>query len=105
MAQLHTYFIKKVYRLIRNEAPKVPWRRFVCNNKGVPKWLFVIYLALHRRLQNMKKIACWVNLKDTACPLCQLEDDNIDHMMTILITCSLNVSTQHVCGGDNYLLG
>lgn len=47
VTQLHTYSIEKVYGMIRNEAPKVPWRILVYINKGVPKWFQMRLLKFH----------------------------------------------------------
>ncbi|WMV55576.1 hypothetical protein MTR67_048961 [Solanum verrucosum] len=81
VTQLPNYSIRQIYGLLREEWPKIPWRRLVCNNKGVPKWIFILFLALHRRLQTKDRLACWVNLEDMICPLCQEENEDIDHLL------------------------
>ncbi|XP_070050304.1 uncharacterized protein [Nicotiana tomentosiformis] len=81
VAKMSTYSIKKIYGLIRGEYPKIPWRRLLCNNAGVPKWLFILFMALHRRLQTQERIACWANLEDMICPLCLRKNEDIDHML------------------------
>lgn len=81
VTQLPSYSTKKIYGLIREDFPKMSWRRLVCDNKGVPKWVFILFLALHRRLQTKDRLACWVSLKDILCPLCQEENEEIDHML------------------------
>ncbi|XP_015167892.1 uncharacterized protein [Solanum tuberosum] len=81
VTQLPSYSIRKIYGLLREEWPKIPWRRLVCNNKEVPKWVFNLFLALHKRLQTKDRLACWVNLEDMLCPLCQEENEDIDHLL------------------------
>nr|XP_033516039.1 uncharacterized protein LOC104111748 isoform X1 [Nicotiana tomentosiformis]XP_033516040.1 uncharacterized protein LOC104111748 isoform X1 [Nicotiana tomentosiformis]XP_033516041.1 uncharacterized protein LOC104111748 isoform X1 [Nicotiana tomentosiformis] len=81
VATMSIYSIKKIYGLIRGDYPKMPWRRILCNNAEMPKWLFILFLALHRRLQTKDRIACWENLEDMICPLCLRENEDIDHML------------------------
>ncbi|XP_060178666.1 uncharacterized protein LOC132608897 [Lycium barbarum] len=64
MAGMESYSIKWFYKALRGDYPKVVWRRLLCNNSGLPKWLFILYLALNRRLQTKDRIACWANLDD-----------------------------------------
>lgn len=73
--------IKKIYGICREEIQKVPWRRLVCNNAGLPKWIFILFLALHRRLQTKEMIACWANMEDMECVLREKENEDIDHLL------------------------
>ncbi|XP_070026446.1 uncharacterized protein LOC142182221 [Nicotiana tabacum] len=81
VAAMLKYSIKDIYRACRREFQKVPWRRLVCNNVGQPKWTFILFLALHRRLQTKERIACWANLDDMECVLCEQENEDIDHLL------------------------
>ncbi|XP_009602894.2 uncharacterized protein [Nicotiana tomentosiformis] len=81
VAAMSNYSIKKVYGLCRGEFQKIPWRRLICNNAGLPKWLFILLLALQRRLQIKERIACWANIKDMECVLCSKENEDIDHIL------------------------
>ncbi|XP_019224489.1 PREDICTED: uncharacterized protein LOC109206154 [Nicotiana attenuata] len=81
VAAMIKYSIKDVYEAYRGNFPKVPWRRLVCNNNGHPKWKFIIFLALHRRLQTKERIACWANLEDMECVLCKKDNEDIDHLL------------------------
>lgn len=44
------FSIKKVYNNLRGCYQKVHWRRLICNNHVTSKWLFILYLAIHKRL-------------------------------------------------------
>lgn len=44
------FSIKKVYIDLKGCYQKVPWRRLICNNHVTPKWLFILYLTLLKRL-------------------------------------------------------
>lgn len=92
---LSDYSIRKIYGFLREEWPKISWRRLVCNNKEGPKWVFIMLLTLHRRLQTKYKIACWVNLEDILCPLCQEENERIDHLL-------FNAAIQKEYGANYY---
>lgn len=73
VAAMSNYSIKKIYGLCRGDFHKAPWRRLVCNNAGLPKCIFILFLALHRRLQTKKRIAYWANIEDMECVPCERE--------------------------------
>lgn len=51
-----SYSIKQVYQLSRGSFNRVPWRRLICNNKGSPRWVFILYAALHERLYTRDRL-------------------------------------------------
>lgn len=69
------FSIKKVYKDLRGEFAKVTWRRLTCNNLGSPKWIFMLYLAIHRRLYTKDRLSNWGILTDTICILCNNEPE------------------------------
>ncbi|XP_059310959.1 uncharacterized protein LOC132062399 [Lycium ferocissimum] len=78
---METYSIKKLYIVTREDYLEVPWIRLIWNNVGAPKWVFIMYLALHRRLQTKDRIASWANIENLDCPLCQDKLKEIDHTL------------------------
>lgn len=36
-----------------------PWRRLMCNNPGLPKWLFILYVPIHGRLYTKDRMLKW----------------------------------------------
>ncbi|KAG5572985.1 hypothetical protein H5410_062751 [Solanum commersonii] len=48
-----------MYKKLRGEYIKVPWRRMTCNNQGNPKWIFALYLAIQRRLYTRDRLEKW----------------------------------------------
>ncbi|WMV55137.1 hypothetical protein MTR67_048522 [Solanum verrucosum] len=36
--EAETFTMKDMYKTLRGELSKVPWRRMICNNQGSPKW-------------------------------------------------------------------
>ncbi|XP_009761451.1 uncharacterized protein LOC107808908 [Nicotiana tabacum] len=81
VAAMTKYSIKDIYGAYRGEFQKVPLRRIVWNNNGQPKWTFILFLALHRKLQTKERIACWANLDNMDCVLCKQENEDIDHLL------------------------
>ncbi|XP_059281045.1 uncharacterized protein LOC132034692 [Lycium ferocissimum] len=75
-----TFSIKQVYLKLRGCHQKVCWRRFVCNNQGSPKWVFILYLALNRRLYTRDRLKKWGITNQVVCPLCGTEPETIDHL-------------------------
>lgn len=59
---------------------KVEWRILVWTNYGAPNWLFILYIALNKRLSAKDKMVKWGIPTVLTCPLCQLEQEDIDHL-------------------------
>ncbi|XP_059294457.1 uncharacterized protein LOC132047424 [Lycium ferocissimum] len=75
-----TFSIKQVYLKLRGNHPKVSWRRFVCNNHGAPKWIFILYLALNRRLYTRDRLKKWGIIEQPPFrPVCT-ENETVDHL-------------------------
>ncbi|XP_049367974.1 uncharacterized protein LOC125832827 [Solanum verrucosum] len=74
------YSIEKVYGKIRGDMVKVEWRILVWTNYGAPNWLSILYIALDKRLSTKDKMVKWGIPTVLTCPLCQLEQEDIDHL-------------------------
>lgn len=59
---------------------KVTWRKLVCNNQGMPKWIFILRLALHNRLSTKERLAKWGIIPDQICFLCEKENETLQHL-------------------------
>ncbi|XP_049365284.1 uncharacterized protein LOC125830123 [Solanum verrucosum] len=57
--QMDRFSIKKLYKALMGEYQKVEWRRLICNNVACPKWNFILYLALEKRLLTRDRLAAW----------------------------------------------
>ncbi|KAK4727177.1 hypothetical protein R3W88_032094 [Solanum pinnatisectum] len=77
---MEQYSIKKVYEKMRGDREKVEWRKLIWSNYGAQKWLFILYLALNIRLSTKDRMAKWGVTSNLTCPLCQVEDEDIDHL-------------------------
>jgi len=77
---MHKFSIKKMYKLLLGDLPKVSWRKMVCNNMGCPKWKFILWLALKGRLQTKDKLGQWMREIDEVCPLCRSDGESVQHL-------------------------
>ncbi|XP_021734952.1 uncharacterized protein LOC110701646 [Chenopodium quinoa] len=62
--------IKKIYRCLRPQAPKVPWKRLFCNSHASPKSIFILWLSLWNRLMTKDMLLSWNWQCDPICVLC-----------------------------------
>ncbi|XP_009759121.1 uncharacterized protein LOC142182301 [Nicotiana tabacum] len=80
---MKTFSIKDVYLKNRGEFSKVSWRRIIWNNARLSKWIFMIYLAAHRRLQIRDRLKRWGCVEDDSCPLCNAEAETMNHLFFV----------------------
>lgn len=66
----------EMYKKLRGNFSKVPWRKLTCNNQGSPKWIFILYLAIQRKLYTRDRLSKWRITTDVACPFCQEEAES-----------------------------
>ncbi|XP_060182748.1 uncharacterized protein LOC132612650 [Lycium barbarum] len=81
--QADNYSIRDVYNQLRGDYPKVEWRRLICNNHGSPKWIFVLYLAIHCRMYTRDRLDKWGIQRSLLCPLCEVEKE--DHQRIFFV--------------------
>ncbi|XP_070031647.1 uncharacterized protein [Nicotiana tomentosiformis] len=77
---MQQFSTKVIYNKLRGEFPKVKWRRFICNNQGSHRWIFILYLALNNRQLTRDRLAQWKQLGDLRCMLCQAALEIIEHL-------------------------
>uniref|UniRef100_A0A1S3ZZZ4 Reverse transcriptase zinc-binding domain-containing protein n=1 Tax=Nicotiana tabacum TaxID=4097 RepID=A0A1S3ZZZ4_TOBAC len=58
----------------------MPWRKPVRNNGGMPKWTFILYLAILGKLNTRDKLARWGVTNEPLYPLCNIEEESIEHL-------------------------
>jgi len=51
------YSIKEVYQQMKGNMERVEWMKLVWANLGAPKWLFILYIALNKRLLTKNMLA------------------------------------------------
>lgn len=74
------YSIKALYDCLRPEAPKVEWRRIVCNTKASPSSSFIAWLAIQQRLATKDRLLRWKIQVDPMCVLCHNAPEIVQHL-------------------------
>ncbi|XP_019263451.1 PREDICTED: uncharacterized protein LOC109241191 [Nicotiana attenuata] len=72
--------INSIYKMLRKDHQKVQWRKLVCNNGGMPKWNFILYMALLGKLSTRDRLARWGVINETLCPMCKVEEESMEHL-------------------------
>lgn len=64
------FFIKSAWEAIRHKNSIQEWHGVVWNGKHVPRWAFIICLAVQQRLSNFDRlVSCGMSVNDD-CKLC-----------------------------------
>lgn len=50
------------------------------SNLGVPKWKFIVYLAVQRKLMTKDRLRGLGYVEEVTCELCNKEEESIDHL-------------------------
>lgn len=74
------FSIRKIYKKLRSDFEKAPWRRLICNSFGAPEWIFILRLAAHGRLYTRDRLAQWGIVLHQICPLCHQHNESISHL-------------------------
>lgn len=74
MSSWNFFSIKKLYNVMRGEFQKVTWKKLTCNNVGALKWIFMLNLAIQRRLLTRDMLHMWGITYILICPMCNDED-------------------------------
>ncbi|XP_056697671.1 uncharacterized protein [Spinacia oleracea] len=59
-----------MYQHLSGTHTKVPWRRIVCNNLATTKSVFILWLAMWRRLTTIDKLLTWIVVTSDVCLMC-----------------------------------
>ncbi|XP_021729481.1 uncharacterized protein LOC110696493 [Chenopodium quinoa] len=72
--------IKLIYKNLRQQSPKVPWKRLICNNGASPRCIFILWLASWNRLLTKDRVLKWNPSCDLVCMLCLQENEDVHHL-------------------------
>uniref|UniRef100_A0A0V0HDQ0 Putative ovule protein n=1 Tax=Solanum chacoense TaxID=4108 RepID=A0A0V0HDQ0_SOLCH len=75
--------IKQFYVKLRGQFQKVSWRRLVCNNSGLPRWIFILRLAALGRLNTRDRLVKWGVTTNQMCPLCENKPECLNHLFFV----------------------
>ncbi|XP_009590345.1 uncharacterized protein [Nicotiana tomentosiformis] len=71
---------KQFYLKLRGTFQKVAWRKLMCNNQGLPKWIFILRLAALGRLYTKDRLFKWGVTQDQFCLLCGQDHESLAHL-------------------------
>ncbi|XP_021855953.1 uncharacterized protein [Spinacia oleracea] len=69
-----------MYNKLCGVHPKVPWRRKMCNNSATPKSLFILWVAIWKRLPTLDRLMKWGVVTADGCPICSTCTESADHL-------------------------
>ncbi|XP_070035221.1 uncharacterized protein [Nicotiana tomentosiformis] len=78
--KMEKYSVKQIYKAMHGEFSKMTWRKLVCNNQGLPKWIFILRLTIEQRLATKERLARWGIISEQTCSLCQRENETVHHL-------------------------
>jgi len=88
-----------IWHSIRHQAPKPPWAHLVWSKLLVPRYAFILWLAMHRKLPFRNVTKHYAPNAPSDCPFCGALDEDHDHLF---FTCSY---TRDVFHGVFYFAG
>ncbi|XP_056688387.1 uncharacterized protein [Spinacia oleracea] len=74
------YKIQKMYKHLKQNGPKMDWRRLICNNFASPKSIFLLWLTVQNRLLTKDRLIHWHINVDAVCSVCQQDNENMQHL-------------------------
>lgn len=77
---MEKFSTKQFYLKLRGTFQKVAWRKLVCHNQGLLKWIFILRLTALRRLYTRDRLFKWGVTQDQFCPLCEQDHESLAHL-------------------------
>ncbi|XP_074288077.1 uncharacterized protein LOC141613236 [Silene latifolia] len=74
------YTVHDGYEWPRLKAPKVPWRHICWNQLNVPKWAFIFWAVMHRRLLTKDRLIRMGITTDSLCEICCVQPEDHFHL-------------------------
>ncbi|XP_050233320.1 uncharacterized protein LOC126681807 [Mercurialis annua] len=81
VADNNKFYISKAWKELRSESNQVRWYKLVWNKNIVPRFSFLLWLAIKRRMNTKSRLVKWGVVPDDKCVLCQNEKETIDHCL------------------------
>ncbi|XP_019056881.1 PREDICTED: uncharacterized protein LOC109116242 [Tarenaya hassleriana] len=75
-----TFSSSATWKLIRQQAPVVPWHSMIWFSLSTPRLSFIQWLVLLHRLPTRDRLARWGLLDNPMCVLCQLAPESHSHL-------------------------
>nr|XP_016505941.1 PREDICTED: uncharacterized protein LOC107823746 [Nicotiana tabacum] len=72
--------INYIYKMLKQDHQKMPWRKLICNNGGMPKWIFILYVAIMGKLDTRDTLGRRGITNNLLCPICNEEEESMKHL-------------------------
>ncbi|PWA44631.1 hypothetical protein CTI12_AA393700 [Artemisia annua] len=74
------FSVKTAFTDLSHPKPVVPWFKIIWFSQNIPKFAFILWLAINKKLNTQDKVAVWNNVDELNCSLCHSVMDNHDHL-------------------------
>lgn len=64
------FMIRKVYKCLRGLYDKVVWKSIICDNNGIFKVMFIVWMVFWGKLRIRDIVSKWGVIIDIMCVLC-----------------------------------
>lgn len=78
------YSIKQMYLAMQGSSVSVGWKRLIYDCKASPRSIFILWLALHKRLATVDRLCRWGIVVSPVCALCNFADESIQHLFLFI---------------------
>ncbi|XP_056860194.1 uncharacterized protein LOC130508622 [Raphanus sativus] len=78
--ELQEFSVSKTWNQLRNRASEQHWTQNIWFRGHIPRHAFTTWVAYQDRLPTRAKLVSWGMNISSACCLCSLVDENIDHL-------------------------
>ncbi|KAL7586020.1 hypothetical protein Lser_V15G46368 [Lactuca serriola] len=72
--------IHQVWKDLSNCGQKVPWAHIVWFKQSIPRFSFILWLAIQERLMTQDRMRFWDKNKNLKCSLCNVQPDSHNHL-------------------------
>ncbi|GKB31530.1 RNA-directed DNA polymerase, eukaryota, reverse transcriptase zinc-binding domain protein, partial [Tanacetum coccineum] len=80
---LSKFFVRQAYYDLHNTSEVVPWSKLVWFSQNIPKYAFILWLAIKGTLTTQDKVKRWGSFDMMAYPLCYEDMDSHEHLKEI----------------------
>ena len=76
----NVFSTRKTWRLLRSARPVCEWAKGIWFQQSTPKFSFLVWVALHQRLQTCDRMTLWSTAVNPVCILCNEEHETCRHL-------------------------
>ncbi|XP_050238425.1 uncharacterized protein LOC126687917 [Mercurialis annua] len=81
MVKSHRFSISYTWNEMREQFDQVSWHRLIWNKHSVPRFSFLLWLAMRRKMRTKDRLFKWKVVEDEVCIFCNHDAETIDHCL------------------------